>query len=229
MLAGHGRVVGALGGLVAEVAVPVDHLLRRPPADAELEPATGDQVGRAGVLGHVERVLVAHVDDAGADLDPAGPGPDGGEQRERRGQLAGEVVHPEVRAVGPELLGRDRELDGLQQRVGGRARLRLRRRRPVPERQEADLLQFTSNDSEGRMAKLPRSTVAVLEPRPCCFRSGSETPSMIKVVRCLGSRLAPAGRLLAGADPRLVVRFDRSWASYSPDRLLSGMRSERLA
>ena len=72
----------------------------------------------AGVLGHVERVLVAHVDDAGADLDPAGPRADGGEQRERRGELVGEVVHPEVRAVGAELLGGDREVDRLQQHVG---------------------------------------------------------------------------------------------------------------
>ena len=31
-----------------------------------------------------------------------------------------------VRAVGPELFCRDRELDGLQQCVGGRAGLRLR-------------------------------------------------------------------------------------------------------
>ena len=36
---------------------------RRPPAD---------EVGGAGVLRHVERVLVAHVDDRGADLDALG-------------------------------------------------------------------------------------------------------------------------------------------------------------
>src|SRR6185437_17091438 len=40
--------------------------LRRATADAELEPAAGQQVRRCGVFGHVERVLVAHVDDAGA-------------------------------------------------------------------------------------------------------------------------------------------------------------------
>ena len=34
-----------------------------------------------------------------------------------------EVMHPEVRAVGPELLGRDSEIDGLEQCIGGRARL----------------------------------------------------------------------------------------------------------
>ena len=67
--AGHVGVGLALGRLVAEVAPAVDHLLGRAAADAELQAAAGDEVGRAGVLGHVERVLVAHVDDRRADLD----------------------------------------------------------------------------------------------------------------------------------------------------------------
>src|SRR3546814_4960711 len=50
----------------------------------------------------VERGLVAHVDDAGADLDPARPCSDGREQRERRGELAREMVDPEVRSVRTE-------------------------------------------------------------------------------------------------------------------------------
>ena len=54
----------------------------------ELQPAARDQVGRAGVLRHVERVLVAHVDDGGADLDAARPRADRGEQRERRARAA---------------------------------------------------------------------------------------------------------------------------------------------
>src|SRR2546430_1714839 len=36
-----------------------------------------------GVLRHVHRALVAHVDRRGADLDPFGPGADGGQQRKR--------------------------------------------------------------------------------------------------------------------------------------------------
>jgi len=36
----------------------------RAAADAELESAVGEQIGCRGGLGHVERVLVAHVDDA---------------------------------------------------------------------------------------------------------------------------------------------------------------------
>jgi hypothetical protein len=58
---------------VTEVAPTLDHLLRRPAADAELKPAARDQVGGARVFGHVQRVLVAHVDDDRADLDLRAP------------------------------------------------------------------------------------------------------------------------------------------------------------
>jgi hypothetical protein len=69
---------------VTEVAPTVDHLLGRTAADAQLQPSAGDEVGRAGVLHHVQRILVAHVDDRRADLDPLGPRTDGGQQRKRR-------------------------------------------------------------------------------------------------------------------------------------------------
>ena len=52
-------------------------------------------------------------------------------------------MHAEIGAVRAELLGGDREVDRLQQRVGGRARLRLRRGRPVAEGEEADLFHAT--------------------------------------------------------------------------------------
>ena len=134
MTAGHVGVGLALLRRVAEVAPAVDHLFRRASADAELEAAAGDQVGGARVLRHVQRVLVAHVDDGGADLDLARARADRREQRERRAELTREVMHAEVRAVRAELLGGDGELDRLEQRVGAGANLRLRRRRPVPER-----------------------------------------------------------------------------------------------
>ena len=85
---------------VAEVAPAVDHLFGRAARDAELQAAAGDEVGGAGVLRHVERVLVAHVDDRGADLDALGARAAGGEQRERRAELAGEVMDAEIGAVG---------------------------------------------------------------------------------------------------------------------------------
>jgi hypothetical protein len=65
---------------------------------------------------------------------------DGGEQREGRGELAREMMHAEIRAVRAKLFGGDGKIDGLQQRVGGRACLRMRRRRPVAEGEKADFL-----------------------------------------------------------------------------------------
>ena len=139
MPARHIGVALALIGLEAEMAPAIDHLLGRAAADPELQTAAGDEVGRAGVLDHVERVFVAHVDDGGADLDFARARADRGQQREGRSELAGEMMDAEIGAVRAKRFGRCGELDRLQQGVGARARLRLRRGRPVPERQKADL------------------------------------------------------------------------------------------
>ena len=105
---------------IAERLGTVPGGFRRAPADPELKPAIGEQIGRRGSLGHVERVLVAHVDHAGADLDPARPDADRREKRERRGELAGEMVDPHERPVDPDLLSGNRELNRLVQRVGTR-------------------------------------------------------------------------------------------------------------
>ena len=110
--------------LVAEVPPAVDHLLRRAAADPQLEAAAGYEVGRAGVLRHVQRVLVAHVDDRRADLDPAGARADRRQQRERGSQLPREVVHPEISPVGAQLLGGHSQVDRLQQRIRRRPHLR---------------------------------------------------------------------------------------------------------
>lgn len=61
--------------------------------DPRLQPPTGDEVVRPGILGHVGGVLVAHVDHAGADLDDARLDADGRKAWERRRELIGEVVH----------------------------------------------------------------------------------------------------------------------------------------
>jgi hypothetical protein len=137
----HVGIALVLGRTVAKIAPSVDHLLGRSAADAELQASAGYEVGGAGILRHVERVLVAHVDDRRADFDAAGLGAHSSEQREGRGELAGEMVNAEIRTVETQLFGGDREINGLQERVGGRPRLRLGRGRPVSEREETDLLQ----------------------------------------------------------------------------------------
>ncbi len=85
----HVGVALALLRKVAEVAPTVDHLLRRAPADSQLQPAARNEVGRAGLLGHIERVLVAHVDDRRADFDTAGLRTHGGQQRETAKRAGG--------------------------------------------------------------------------------------------------------------------------------------------
>jgi hypothetical protein len=112
----------------------------RTPAQAELQAPAGDQVGRRRLLGHVERVLVAHVDNGGPDLDPLGARPNRRQQRERGRQLRREVVHAHVRAVDPDLLGGLRQFDRLVERVGRGPRLRAGSVLPVAEAQETDAL-----------------------------------------------------------------------------------------
>ena len=130
------RIVGV--DRVAEGLGTVPGRLGRAAADAELEPATGEQVCRRRRLGHVERVLVAHVDHAGADLDPRRLDADRREERERRGELSCEMVDTDERPVDPDLLRRDRELDGLAERVAAGVR-QPAAGMPGAEREEADL------------------------------------------------------------------------------------------
>ena len=133
-------VVQALGRRVAERLEPAAGRLGRAAADAELQAAAAEQIRDRRVLGHVERVLVAKVDDAGADLDAARAHADRREQRERRRQLPGEVMDAHERTVHTELLGSDRELDRLRQRVRRGPRLRPLGTLPVAEREKADAL-----------------------------------------------------------------------------------------
>src|SRR3954451_15015521 len=129
----HVRVGFAFGRRVAEVAPPVDDLLWRATADPELKPAVGNEIGRARVLDHVERILVSHVDDGRADLDAVRPRADGGEQREGRTELLRKVVDAKVCAVRTELLSRDSQLDRLLQDIARGARYGPARCAPMTE------------------------------------------------------------------------------------------------
>ena len=75
-----------------------------------------------------------------ADLDALRARSDRGQQRHRGSRLAGEMMHAEIGAVGAQFLGCYGQIDRLQQGVARRARLRARRRRPVPEGEKPDLL-----------------------------------------------------------------------------------------
>ena len=81
--------------------------------------------------------FVLSIDDEeftpGPDLDPVGARTDGGKQRKGRGQLPGEVMDAEIGAIQAQVFGPDREVDGLQQDIAGRADLRSAVRRPVAE------------------------------------------------------------------------------------------------
>src|SRR4249920_1402910 len=123
---------------IAEIPPAVDHLFRRSAADAQLQTPTSDDVRGTRILGHVHRVFVAHVDDGGPDLNRLRARADGGEERERRAELACEVVHAEVRAVEAQLFGRYGELDRLQKGIGRRADIGVWRWCPVPEGEKAD-------------------------------------------------------------------------------------------
>ena len=133
MAAGHVGVALSLRRRVAEVTPSFDDLFGRSAAYAELKAPAGNQIGRTGVLSHVKRVLIAHIDHGGADLDAAGPGADRSQKRERRCELAGEVMHTEIRSIRAKFLGGDGQLYGLQKRIGCGACLRLVRGRPVSE------------------------------------------------------------------------------------------------
>jgi len=134
------RIGLPVGGPVAEDLRATQRDFRRSPADPKLQPSAADQVGSRGFLGEVQRVLIPHVDDGGADLDPARLRGNCRQQRQRRGQLPLEVMDADERPVDAEVLRRLGQFDGLQQRVGGSASLRAGGRAPVAERQEADLL-----------------------------------------------------------------------------------------
>jgi hypothetical protein len=111
------RVGSTLWRRVAEMTPSFDDLLWRAAADPELEPAVANQVGRARILDHVERVFVPHVDNSRSDLNAARSGTDCREKREGGRELLSKVVHAKVCPVRAEFLHRDGQLNGLLQDV----------------------------------------------------------------------------------------------------------------
>src|SRR4029077_8087872 len=129
---------------IAEMPPAVDHLFRRSAADAQLQTPASDDVRGTSILGHVHRVFVAHVDARRPDLNLLRARADGGEERERRAELACEVVHAEIRAIKAQFFSGYRELDRLQNGIRRRAHVGVWRWCPVPEGEKADLFHAVS-------------------------------------------------------------------------------------
>lgn len=102
---------------MSEIAEAIDDLFGRATANTQLQAASGDQVGSTGVLSHVKRVLITHVDDSCPDLNSARLRARRRKEREGGGELARKVMNAEIGAICTEFLGGNGKIDGLQQRV----------------------------------------------------------------------------------------------------------------
>ena len=79
MTARHVALVFTLCRVVAEALKTANHGFGRTAGDTELQSARRDEVSHGGEFRHVERVFVAHVNHAGAQLDAFSLRGDGGE------------------------------------------------------------------------------------------------------------------------------------------------------
>ncbi len=113
----HGGIVLAVPRLMAKIAPPVDDLFGRSAADSQLQTPACNEIRGAGILCHVIRVLIPHVDHGRADFNAPGPRRGRGQQRERRGQLPREMMHTKVRSVHPRPLGLNGKVNRLKQRI----------------------------------------------------------------------------------------------------------------
>ena len=123
---------------IAESLIAANNRLGRAAADAERDAAVGQNIQRGSFFREIERVFIAHVDHAGADLDILGLGRNRRQKRHRRGLLLGEVMHAEIGAVHAKLVGADADFDRLFQHFAGVARLRAACVHIVAEAQKAE-------------------------------------------------------------------------------------------
>lgn len=114
MGARHVRAVGGLA-LVAEGLPAALGNLGGTAGNAQGHTPAGELIQGGGFFGEVERVFVAHVDDAGAHLNVFGGGGDSTKQRHRGGGLRHEVVDAEGGIVYSDLV---RSLGDLQVDLG---------------------------------------------------------------------------------------------------------------
>ena len=117
MPSSHPLIILAFQWLIAKITPTIDHLLWRTATDTQLQTSAGDQVRSAGILRHVVRIFIAHVDHRGADLNPLRLGADRREQWERRCQLPRKVMDTKVGSIHSQTLGLHSEVNRLQERI----------------------------------------------------------------------------------------------------------------
>ena len=148
MAARHIALVFAFCRVVAEALKTANNGFGRPAGNAQLQSTRRNEIRHGGKFSHVERVFVAHVNHAGAELDAFGLSGDRGEQRVRGRLLLVEVVHAEERAVQSDVFGAYSKVDCLVQRFCGGGYARAGDLSPVAEGEEAELLLVAAHGLE---------------------------------------------------------------------------------
>jgi hypothetical protein len=107
------RLLEAGLGLLHGNAEPGELVVPVALADAEVEPAAGEQIDRRRLLGQQHGVVPGQGHDGRAQAQRGSASADPGQEIERRGDLAesGEVVLDDERGVVAELLGLDVVVD----------------------------------------------------------------------------------------------------------------------
>jgi hypothetical protein len=113
----HIRIILAILRTEAEMTPTFDDLLGRAAADPQLQASAGYEIRRAGVLGHVVRILIPHIDHCCADFDFSRLRPNRSKQRKWGCKLLCEVMNTEVGSVHSHALGLDGKINGLQEHV----------------------------------------------------------------------------------------------------------------
>ena len=113
MSARHVALVFAFCRVVAKALKAADNGFGRATGDTQLQSTRRNEICHGCKFCHVERVFVAHINHASAELDAFGLGGDCGEQRVGGRLLLVEVVHAEERTVQPDIFSTYGKVDCL--------------------------------------------------------------------------------------------------------------------